>query len=255
MKIFDAYAKYYDLLYKDKDYREESEYIIRLIEGAATDGKTILDLGCGTGKHNIYFARKGYEVTGIELSEKMLEIAFKNLKSEPGLSSKLKFISGDIRDIRLPGKFDIITSLFHVINYQILNHDLRSFLKTVKAHLKENGKFIFDFWYGPAVLKERPECRIKKMEDRDYMVERQADPALRINENTVDINYRIKIKELNSGEIQEEHEIHRMRYLFLPELNLLFDEVEMKIEHSEEWMSGNILSDKSWYALVIAGNK
>ncbi|MBK8551390.1 MAG: class I SAM-dependent methyltransferase [Ignavibacteria bacterium] len=255
MKIFDAYAKYYDLLYQDKDYREESEYIIKLIERAGTDRKKILDLGCGTGKHNIYFARRGYEVTGIEISEKMLGIASKNLDAETGLSSKLKFIRGDIRDVRLPEKFDIITSLFHVINYQILNEDLRSLLKTVKAHLKENGKFIFDFWYGPGVLNERPECRIKKMQNKDYLVERHAAPVLHINENTADINYRIIIKELNSGEIQEEHETHRMRYLFLPELNLLFDEVEMKIEHSEEWMSGNVLSDRSWYALVIAGNK
>ena len=49
--VFDAYAAYYDLLYKDKDYAGETEYVHRLIQRFNPGAKSILELGSGTGKH------------------------------------------------------------------------------------------------------------------------------------------------------------------------------------------------------------
>ena len=126
---------------------------------------------------------------------------------------------------------------------------------TVKKHLNDGGKFICDLWYGPAVLSERPEMRVKKMEDSEYSIVRQAIPELFVNENIVNVNYEISVKELKSGVTEDIYETHRMRYLFLPEIELLLDEAELKVEHCEEWMTGKSLSDKSWYALLIIGNK
>ena len=255
MEVFDDYAKYYDLMYKDKDFKSEAEYIINLIRGFKSDAKNILDLGCGTGRHCTYFRGNGFEVTGVERSGKMLEIANNSLKSGENLSPGIDFVNGDIRNFRTKKKFDIITSLFLVMNYQVTNEDLRSTLRTVDYHLSNGGKFIFDFWYGPAVLHEKPESRYRKIEDSGYEIERFAEPNLIINENIVEVDYRILIKELKSGTKKEINESHRLRYLFLPEISLLLNEINMEILRSEVWMTGEQLSDKSWYGLVIAGKK
>lgn len=55
-----------------------------------------------------------------------------------------------------------MTSLFHVLRYQITNNDVLDMLSTVKLHLKPGGLFILEFWYGPAVLMDRPEKRVKR---------------------------------------------------------------------------------------------
>ena len=252
MKVFDAYAKYYDLLYKGKDYKAEAEYIMRFIRDYIPEAKNILDLGCGTGKHDIIFAENNFKVTGVELSNKMTELANNN---KIGLDRELKFINGDLRNIRLNEKFDAVISLFHVINYQTSNEDLRNAFRTVKEHLSPNGKFIFDFWYGPAVLSSRPEFKVRKLSDNECVIERTTEPVMNINENYVDVNFKISVKEVQNNFTQQIEETHRMRYLFLPEINLMMNELNMKIEHTEEWMSGNILSDKTSYGLAVTGNR
>ena len=69
------YSQYYDLLYRDKDYLGEVEYIDKLIKSLNKETKTILDLGCGTGRHAEILCDKGYIVHGVDRSKEMLEVA------------------------------------------------------------------------------------------------------------------------------------------------------------------------------------
>ena len=255
MKIFDTYALYYDLLYKDKDYAGEVNYVEKFIKQYNPGAEKILDLGCGTGKHDFILAEKGFGVTGLEMSENMINTANENLKLKKNNSSGLQFIRGDIRQTELEEKFDVVLALFHVFSYQTSNSDTVQTLKNVRQHLKPDGLFIFDFWYGPAVLTERPEPRMKKLENEVIKIERFADPHLHINENIVDVKYLVKITEKKTGTVREINETHKMRYFFIPEINLLLDEYDMKAIHFEEWMTSEELSDKSWSALGIAKNK
>ncbi|MBL4653181.1 MAG: class I SAM-dependent methyltransferase, partial [Flavobacteriales bacterium] len=78
MKVFDNYSAYYDLLYRDKPYEEEVAYVDGLIKDFAINASTILNLGCGTGKHDTFFAQKGYDVDGVDLSSSMINLAKKN---------------------------------------------------------------------------------------------------------------------------------------------------------------------------------
>ncbi|MGZ7180607.1 MAG: class I SAM-dependent DNA methyltransferase, partial [Halobacteriota archaeon] len=83
MDVFDRYAQYYDLFYRDKNYTDEVDYVDALIEKYAL-GKpaTILDLGCGTGGHAVLLAKKGYDVTGVDRSDAMLAIAGEKKRQE-----------------------------------------------------------------------------------------------------------------------------------------------------------------------------
>ena len=107
--IFNTYAGYYDLLYKDKDYTAEASYIDGLIKKYRPGAKSILNLGCGTGRHDAYFGNMGYSVCGIDLSDRMLTEARK--RTIPG---KVEFLKGDVRAVELNKKFDAVISLFHV---------------------------------------------------------------------------------------------------------------------------------------------
>ncbi len=166
MKNFGEYAHYYDLLYRDKDYEKEANFVHGLIHKYSPNARTILELGCGTGRHAELLASKGYDVLGIDRSREMLEAANKRLiRLEKTAAARLSFDQGDVRTYRTDKSFDAVISLFHVMSYQTTNKDLQDVFETAKVHLNRGGLFIFDCWYGPAVLTDRPAVRVKRLED------------------------------------------------------------------------------------------
>ncbi|HEY4106430.1 MAG TPA: class I SAM-dependent methyltransferase [Polyangiaceae bacterium] len=262
MSVFGSYSRYYDLLYKDKEYAREVEYIHELIQRDHPRAKSILDLGCGTGKHAFLLAERGYRVAGVDLSEQMLSEARARLAGAnaeqaarwAASGAAPEFRQGDVRSVRIGTRFDVVVSLFHVMSYQTANADLKAALATAREHLAPNGLFIFDCWYGPAVLTERPEVRIRRLEDEHISVTRLAEPVLHPTQNLVDVNYHVFVKDKQSGALDELRETHTMRYLFSPEVELLLEAAGLRLTRSEEFMSSAKLGFKSWSAVFVASS-
>jgi SAM-dependent methyltransferase len=255
MSVFEIYARYYDLLYKDKDYDRETEYVHQLIQRFAPHTSTILEMGCGTGKHAALLTSKGYTVCGVDKSLEMLAQANKIEKSLPAQqASHIEFVQGDIRKIQLNRKFDSVIALFHVVSYQTSNGALYETLANAKKHLSPEGIFIFDVWYGPAVLKNPPVVRVKRLEDTNVEVTRIAEPHIYRNRSTVDVNYQVFIKKKNTKRIEQIKETHKMRYLFLPEIEMYCDKTGFELIHSEEWLTGNEPGECTWGVCFILSN-
>jgi SAM-dependent methyltransferase len=250
MSVFGYYARYYDLLYKDKDYGGESDYVKNLLLRFGNNTATILELGCGTGKHAMLLAEKGYSVTGIDKSIEMLDAANARTKSSAELA--IKFTAGDVRSVRLKEQFDAVISLFHVMSYQATNDDLASAFLTAKEHLNPGGIFVFDFWYGPAVLTDRPSVRVKRLEDDVISVTRIAEPELHLNKNSVDVNYQVMVEDKKTGLVNIVKETHTMRYLFLPEIDIFLSQCGMQMIHAEEWMTGRAPDASTWGICCVA---
>lgn len=246
MKVFDKYSAYYDLLYEDKDYTTETEYIDMLIKQYHPNASSVLDLGCGTGKHAHLLSKKGYQVHGVDVSESMLDLA------KQYIDQNTTFSLGDIRSIRLPEKFDVVISLFHVSSYQTSNQDLVQAITTAHEHLKPNGLYIFDCWYGPAVLTTLPEIRIKRMTSTNVSLLRIAEPVLDVNNNLVTVNYELIINDTLSNTIDTLNESHQMRYLFVPEIKLLLSQSGFNMVDYFEFKTGKPLSTDTWNACFIA---
>ena len=80
MKNFSLYAKYYNLIYENKNYNSESKYIDEIIKELNPKCVNLCDLGCGTGSYSFAFEKIGYKVEGIDLSSNMIKLA--NQKKE-----------------------------------------------------------------------------------------------------------------------------------------------------------------------------
>ncbi len=255
MSVFGNYARYYNLLYRDKDYVGEAQFIHRLIQTHAPNSKNILELGCGTGNHATGLAKEGYDLHGIDFSQEMLQHANERLSQfSQELAKRLQFTHGDIRQVRLNQTFDVVLSLFHVISYQTTNENLLAAFVTAKTHLKPGGIFIFDVWYGPAVLSEPPTVRVKRMEDELIQVTRIAEPVMYPNENWVDVNYQVFIKDKTSDVVDELKEIHRMRYLFKSEIDLLLSQVQMQLVEYQEWLTNQQPGFNTWGVYFVVKN-
>ena len=250
MKVFDHYARYYDLLYRDKDYRGEADFIIEQVRAHAPGARSILELGCGTGIHAQLIVEAGYAVHGIDFSEAMLASAqARRAGLAPELQGRLDFSQGDVRAFRSGRTYDVVISLFHVFSYQTRNADLQAAFATAAEHLAPGGVLVFDYWYGPAVLAQRPETRVKRLSDGDLSVLRIAESSLDDMASTVDVNYETTV---SVGETREViRETHRMRYLFIPEIELLAAQFGFEPVVHQAWMEQGKPSSTSWGAFSV----
>lgn len=251
-QVFANYARYYDLLYRDKNYSAETNFVHELIQSHSPGAKSIFELGCGTGVHASLLAEKGYTVHGVDLSHAMLEAAQDRLLKLPAnQSARLQFSQGDIQTIRVDQVFDAVISLFHVVSYQTTNDALKATFETAKAHLKPGGIFLFDCWYGPAVLSDPPVVRVKRLEDEKIQVTRIAEPVMNINQNTVDVNYQVLIRDRKTNAVEELAEIHTLRYLFHPEVELLFSQFGFTPLTMGEWMTKQATGYHTWNVYFV----
>jgi SAM-dependent methyltransferase len=248
-----AYAKYYDLFYSEKDYAAESEFVCTLIRRYAPAAKSILELGCGSAGHAIRLAARGFSVDGVDMSPAMIALGRDNIAQLPcEQRKKLTLFEGDVTTFLPQRRYHAVISLFHVASYQTINDALNGFFRTARAALDQDGIFVFDFWHGPAVLTNRPQARVRRIEADDSRVTRIAEPKHHAARNVVDVHYDLLIQDKATGSLQEIQEVHSMRYLFLPEVEMLASINGFEILESGEWMTGRHLDEHCWSAYTVA---
>lgn len=252
MSVFGDYSRYYDLLYRDKDYGAEIRFVLERLRDHGCKPQTLLDLGCGTGRHALEAARCGIAVEGVDMSPVMLEMGRQQLLSEAASGIGLPVLHrGDVRNVRLGKSFDAVTSLFHVMSYQNTEEDALAEMETAKAHLKAGGLFLFDFWYGPGVLTDPPTERDKMMEDEHTLVRRHARPVHRVNDNIVEVHYEIRLADKSTGRENMLREMHVMRYWFLPELRYLAKTIGFMVKTEGAWTQVALPSITTWNAWML----
>lgn len=243
LSVFDAYSRYYDLLYRDKDYAAEVAYIDCLLSRHAITGPTILEFGSGTGRHARLLAARGYQVTGVERSAEMVAQATE--------AEGFRCQQGDICTVQLGRTFDAVLSLFHVVSYQVSNPAVQAVFARAAEHLQPGGLFIFDVWYSPAVYRSRPEVRVKRMADDRLEIIRIAEPQIHPNANRVDVNYSILARDRATDALETFSETHPMRHFSLPELDLLATSAGFERQAAEAFLTGEAPSEETWGLCVI----
>jgi SAM-dependent methyltransferase len=122
----------------EHDPEEEVSQILGLL--ALLPGAAVVDLGCGRGRHAIPLSRRGYRVTGVDLSEKMLVLARQRAAKE-GVT--VEWVREDMRTFLRPGSFDACLSLFSSYGY-FGDEENQKVLDNVGRSLKPGGTFLLD---------------------------------------------------------------------------------------------------------------
>lgn len=249
MEIFQDYAYYYNSFYKDKDYNEEARQIDNLLKKYGTNICKIINYGCGTGKHDIELSQMGYQCTGIDISPLMIEIAQENMKAN---GQRIVFSVADARGYNPQEKYDAVISLFHVMSYQNENQDILDAFISARKALNQGGLFLFDVWYGPGVLSDKPEVRVKKVADEKYELIRIANPTMNDKKNVVDVNYEVLIIDKETSNVKKINETHSMRYFFRPELTFLLEKAGFEIITNLDCKTLEETNYSSWTSYFIA---
>jgi SAM-dependent methyltransferase len=215
---FREYAQHYDLLYQNKDYSGEAQFVARLLDrclGKPAEQTEIIDLACGTGRHAQELTRLGYRVEGSDISADMVAIASQRSDS---LGLPIRFYNESFQSCaRIDRKYDAAIAMFSAIDYLTDYVDLACTLKNIRGLLREGGVFIFDFWNGNAVVKSHSPVRVKRCELGREAVIRVSNTSLDTITQLATIKFDFML--LRAGNvIREFSEVHSVRYFFPQEM-------------------------------------
>jgi SAM-dependent methyltransferase len=252
--VFEKYAQYYDLLYQDKDYRAETDYISSLINTHLPETKKILEFGSGSGIHGRLLGDLGYHVTGIERSQQMIDLGLSSSYSNDQ-NSNFSCTQGDCTSTIIGDDFDAVISLFHVLSYQTSNEEVLAMLKNAHMQLNPRGVFIFDYWYAPAVWSLVPTLRVKRVQNQQLAITRIAEPECFRKQNIVKVKYQTFVEDLKSNHISEIKETHEMRAFDADEIKEFANQTGFILLHSEEWLTSHTPSKETWGVCTVLQKK
>lgn len=180
MEAYSGFAQVYDFLMKDVDYNGWVDYIEKIYHKEGLKPNSILELACGTGNITNRFAKKGYDITGVDISSEMLTFA-KNKAHDMGIN--VKYLNQDMIELDYNKKLDSILCLCDGLNYILEESDLLEVFKRVYSLLKEDGLFVFDissYYKLSEILGDN--VYAENFEDISYIWENYFDEAASICE-------------------------------------------------------------------------
>ena len=165
--MFSETARYYDLIYDEfRDYEGDVAQVAELVRRLAPEARTILDVGCGTGRHaQGLTVGHGFQVDGLDIQPEFVEIARDRCPEG-------RFAVGDMADFDLGCRYDIVLCLFSSIGYVKTKERLSSAARSMGRHLSPGGIAVVEAWFPPdgfypgkvhLLVSERAELKIARM--------------------------------------------------------------------------------------------
>lgn len=224
---------YYHILYKERDHREAALFMNNLTSYIGLKkGSTILDLACGRGRHSKYLFRKGFDVTGVDISEQSIAYAKEYERS------RLHF---EVHDMRTPypHSFDAVFNLFTSFGYFDDEKDNLRVIKTIKNSLEEHGTGVIDFMNAPLSIKKLVAEEEKNMNGLNFHISRYLDNDF-------------IVKEIHFEDQGKNHRfIERVRAITLDDFRHYFEKAGVRLKNIFGDYNLNEFDEKSSERLIL----
>lgn len=158
---YSALFRGYDKLNSETDYSAWADFITEIFRRYGNNVESVLDLGCGTGAMTFELYRRGFDMTGVDISPEMLSVA-KDRADREGADSIL-WLCQDMREFELYGTVNAAVCCLDGINHLVGAGDLNKCVSLVHNYLDPNGLFVFDV--------NTPHKFLNFYGDNDYILE------------------------------------------------------------------------------------
>jgi SAM-dependent methyltransferase len=196
-------SPYYPLLYCSRDEKEAESLISLLIRTLELkSGMRILDLACGRGRHAVCLASKGFEVTGVDLSEENISEAQKQE------GENLSFYVHDMRNIFRVNYFDVVLNLFTSFGYFESDRENLKVLHAAATALKPGGRLVLDYFNGHNAGKELVEFEEKKSGSVQFRIRRNIrngfiEKEIHVNDGGKEFTFMERVKILTEEDFRD----------------------------------------------------
>ena len=141
MDAYKALAVSYDRLTNDVDYEAVVDFYHTILRKEAVSPRTAVDLACGTGSVTVLLAKRGYQVTGVDMSEDMLTVAWDKAQD---MENPPRFVCQQLQQLHLPRGVDMAVCALDSLDYILDPMDCEEAIKRAYKSLNPGGIFIFD---------------------------------------------------------------------------------------------------------------
>lgn len=163
-------SPYYHALYKDRNEDEAARFLRALLSYLNLEpASRLLDLACGKGRHSIYLNSRGFDVTGIDLSEKSIGEASRHT------NTRLRFEVADMRKFQLNTKFDVVFNLFTSFGYFEKEEENQEVLCRVFDHLKPGGRLVLDYFNAALICPTHLGSMEKEVDGYHFRMAKKID--------------------------------------------------------------------------------
>lgn len=245
-QAFAQYAAWYNAFNKGKDYAAEASYVFEMAQRVWPAPRSWLDVGCGTGDHLACLSSRGLTVAGVDISPAMLAQA---KLAHPGIP----FFLGSAQDFRVPGPWDVVGMLFHVMSYQTSDSQVQQALGNISAHLNPGGVLVFDFWNTEGVLRDPPSFRTRETLVGERRMFRLSRPLEDRRARLVQVHYEFRW-DSTGGELAHEEQ-HSMRHFSPDELDRFLSGAGFAVLECKAWMRDRAPTSEDWYGVICARNR
>ena len=139
--MYQAFAELYDELMNDVDYEGWADYYVRLLSIYGVRGGKICECACGTGSLTVPLFRRGFQMTGVDVSQEMLWQAAQKTRKQ-GIA--IPYVRQDMRALNLHRSVDAVLATCDGVNYLLTEEDLKSFFHAAYRAVRPGGALIFD---------------------------------------------------------------------------------------------------------------
>lgn len=240
---FGRYADWYDAFNPGKHYDSEASYVFSNVVHLAGPPSTWLDIGCGTGHHVASLKRMGVAAEGVDASVSMIERARR-------LYPDVTFHVAAAQEFSVQPPRDVVSMLFHVIDYQTDDDALDRALERVSAHLAPGSLFAFDFWNSDAVLRDPPHKRVRTATIDGRSLFRLSYPSEDRSRRLIDVRYEFRW-DSEDGPMAHQ-ETHALRHFGLDELATRLDRFGLDVASSHAWLTTRPVKQNDWYGFACA---
>ncbi len=208
-------SPYYHILYKNRDLKEAEVFIDNLIDFLKPNSNArFLDLACGKGRHSLYLNKKGFEVTGIDLSPKSIEHASQYS------NNTLEFY---VHDMRYPCRinyFDYVLNLFTSFGYFENDREDAAVISAIEKELKHQGKVVIDFMNTQKVIANLVADETKTMEGITFKIHRKVEnnfivKQISFSDKGNDYSFEERVKALTLNDFEKHLTAHQLKILNL----------------------------------------
>lgn len=247
MGAYLEFAQVYDEFMDNVDYNEWCSFAIKLLKKNGMENCNLVEIGCGTGSATMLFAKAGYSMTGIDISQEMLEIAMDKKTDE-----NIIYVLQDATELELPCKVPAMVSVGDSMNYITEYEDIVKVFKQVKKYLEDGGVFVFDLKtrkyfsdIGDSVIAE-------DREDNSFIWENYFDEETSINEYYLSI-----FVQGDDGRYDKFEEQHYQKGYTLDEIKTAVAEAGLTVSEIYEAFTDNVGSEQNdrVYFIVKNGEK
>lgn len=228
MEQYDIYARFYDL-----DFGEMDADLPMIQQFATRCGSPILELGCGTGRVLLPLARQGYQITGVDVSPSMLDVARQKIAAE-GLMHRVTLVKQDMRELEIDNHFSLAFVAINSFMHLLSTDEQLAALSSIRHHLLPNALLLLDL-FNPDL------GRLLDFRGQVALAKTLIDPntghrLMRFHTEKVDLGQQTIHNTFILDEIDDEGCVKRtlfpfsVRYLFRYELELLLRQAGFEVE-------------------------